>query len=294
MADRVAQAQALEYGQGPVQYDADGYPIGFNGNAQEVLIPSFLAAYTGKSVTSQSLNKFTKIPMPNWKITYDGLRYISWLKQKVRRISLTSGYSSVYTIGSFNRNLLFDESNAVTYGLTDNVDLNGNFIPKYQINQVTISEQFNPLLKVDVTLKNNISFNTAFKRSRNLTLNIDNSQLLQENANSYVVGMGYKMNDVKIFKNGLGKSKVPRTLELNLDINYNFKKSIVRNIYDESQQVSSGNEQFGISFSANYTINELLNCSVYFDRNSSESFILSSFPIRESIFGIKIKYTLTQ
>ncbi len=294
MADRVANAQALEYGQGPVQYDADGYPVGFNGNAQEVLIPSFLAAYTGKSVTSQSLNKFTDIPLPNWKITYDGLRYISWLKQKVKRISLTSGYSSVYTVGSFNRNLLFEESNAVTYGLTDNVDLNGNFIPKYQVNQVTISEQFNPLIKVDITLKNNLSLNTAFKRSRNLTLNIDNSQLLQENANSYVVGAGYRMNDVKIFKGGLGKSKVPRTLEFNLDVNYNFKKSIVRNIYDESQQVNSGNEQFGVSFSANYTINELLNCSVYFDRNSSESFILSSFPIRESIFGIKIKYTLAQ
>lgn len=294
MADRVANAQALEYGQGPVQYDAGGYPIGFNGNAQEVLIPAFLAAYTGKSATTQSLNKFTDIPMPNWKITYDGLRYISWLKKSVKRISLSSGYSSVYTVGNFNRNLLFDESKAVTYGLDDNIDLNGNFIPKYQINQVTISEQFNPLLKVDVTLKNNVSLNTAFKRSRNLTLNIDNSQLLQENANSYVIGMGYRMNDVKIFKNELGKSKVPRTLELNLDINYNFKKSIVRNIYDESQQVNSGREEFGISFNASYTINELLNCTVYFDRNSSESFILSSFPIRESVFGIKIKYTLAQ
>lgn len=294
MARRVADAKALEYGEVPAEEGPDGYPVGFNGNSQEVLIPAFLAAYTGKSATTQSLNKFTDIPLPNWKITYDGLRYISWLKQKVKRISLTSGYSSVYTIGSFNRNLLFDESTAVKPGLTDNLDLNGNFIPKYQINQVTISEQFNPLIKVDVTLKNNMSFNTAFKRSRNLTLNIDNSQLLQENANSYVIGAGYRMNDVKIFKNGLGKSKVPRTLELNLDINYNFKKSIVRNIYDESQQVNSGNEQFGVSFSANYTINELLNCSVYFDRNSSESFILSSFPIRESIFGIKIKYTLTQ
>ena len=294
MARRVADARAAEYGQAPLPDDPDGFPVGFNGNSQEVLIPAFLAAYTGKSATTQSLNKFTDIPLPNWKITYDGLRYISWLKKKVKRISLTSAYSSVYTIGNFSRNLLFDESVAVTPGLTDNIDLNGNFIPKYQINQVTISEQFNPLVKVDVTLKNNMSFNTAFKRSRNLTLNIDNSQLLQEDANSYVVGMGYRMNDVKIFKNELGKSKVPRTLEFNLDINYNFKKSIVRNIYDEGQQVNSGNEQFGVSFSANYTINELLNCSVYFDRNSSESFILSSFPIRESIFGIKIKYTLTQ
>jgi len=293
IANRIANEQAQKYGQGPVQY-VDEFPVGFNGNSQEVLIPAFLAAYTGKSATTQSLNKFTDIPLPNWKVTYDGLRYISWLKKKVKRISLTSAYSSIYTIGSFNRNLLFDESQAVTYGLTDNVDLNGNFIPKYQVNQVTISEQFNPLLKIDVTLKNNISLNTSFKKSRNLTLNIDNSQLLQENANSYDIGMGYLMNDVKIFKNGLGKSKVPRTLELTLNVNYDFQKSIVRNIYDEGQQVNNGREQFGFSFSANYTINELLNCSIYFDRSSSESFVLSSFPIRESIFGIKIKYTLSQ
>lgn len=291
MAGRVAEEQASIHGQPAVQY-VDGYPVGFNGNSQEVLIPSFLAAYTGSSVTTQSLDKFPRIPLPNWKATYDGLRYIKWLKKSVKRISLTSGYSSVYTVGSYNRNLLFDNATAVTPGLTENLDLNGNYIPKYQINQVTISEQFNPLIKVDVTLKNNISFKTEMKRARNLTLNIDNSQLLEENSNGYNIGFGYRINDVKIFKGGLGKSKVPRTLDLNLDVSYAFRKSIVRNIYDESQQVNSGNETFGFSFAANYIINELLSCSIYFDRNASESFVLSSYPVRESIFGIKIKYTL--
>ncbi|MGB0428103.1 MAG: cell surface protein SprA, partial [Flavobacteriales bacterium] len=290
----IAQRLAEQEMNTPVQYDANGYPIGFGESSQEVLIPSFLAAYTGKNASTQSLTKFPKIPMPNWKLSYDGLRNLKFLKKSVKRISFTSGYTSVYTVGGFSRNLLYDEAKAFQYGLDDNIDFSGNFIPKYQINQVNISEQFNPLIKVDITLKNNMSLKTEFKKSRNLSLNIDNSQLLQENLRSYVIGMSYRMNDVKIFKGPLSKSKIPRTLEASFDVNYNYRKSLVRNIYDEGQQVNSGNQVMGFNVELKYTINENLGCTFYVDRNSSEAFILSSFPTRETLVGFKIKYTFNQ
>ena len=64
--------------------DADGFAAGYGRYAQNVLIPAFLAAYTGKSPNSIALvsDKNTNIkdnplgsimPLPNWTVTYTGL-----------------------------------------------------------------------------------------------------------------------------------------------------------------------------------------------------------------------------
>ena len=57
-------------------YGANGFADGYNKSAQDVIISSFLAAYTGKKASSSSLNSLPKIPLPNWRITYGGLSKI--------------------------------------------------------------------------------------------------------------------------------------------------------------------------------------------------------------------------
>jgi cell surface protein SprA len=48
IANRLA---AIHYGGTAFPTDAEGYPVGFGKNTQSVLLPSFLAAYTGFSGT---------------------------------------------------------------------------------------------------------------------------------------------------------------------------------------------------------------------------------------------------
>ena len=57
-----------------------GYPIGYGKNSQQVLIPSFLSAYTGvisrekgRDASKISLSTFRDIPLPNWNVKYTGL-----------------------------------------------------------------------------------------------------------------------------------------------------------------------------------------------------------------------------
>jgi cell surface protein SprA len=296
MAQKVANNYFSEYASGQaIQFDSEGFPIGFNGNSQEVIIPAFLATYLGNDVNNQDLTKFPKIPLPNWKLRYDGLARTKLLKNTFRRVSLGSSYRSTYTVGAFNRNLLFDQINQpFVYGVDGNTDLSGNFIVKNQINQVVISESFDPLVKVDITLKNNLTFNSQYKKGRTMTLNIDNSQMLDEDKYSYVVGGGFRLDDVKIFKKGLGKSKVPRLMEFKLNLSYTYSKTAIRNLYDGASQVSRGGQQFGLNASIDYTINEMLRTSIYFDRNNSLNFANASFGTRQTLFGLKIRYTLPQ
>ena len=77
------------YGSNPYSLDTDGYPEGFGKNSQAVLLPSFLAAYSGKKSSKISLDAFRDIPIPNWTLKYTGLMRNKWFKKRFKRFSLT-------------------------------------------------------------------------------------------------------------------------------------------------------------------------------------------------------------
>lgn len=123
---------------------------------QDVLIPSFLAAYSGKDPGKVKLNPLRELPNINWRVTYTGLNKIKWIQDRVKTISISHGYKSLLTLSSFTSNILFFDTkqqdvNGNDY--TDTTDANASFIPRYQINSVVISEQLSPLISIDVTLK---------------------------------------------------------------------------------------------------------------------------------------------
>ena len=62
--------------------DSTGYPLGYQSTSQDVLIPAFIAAYSGKNASSIGLNNFPNIPLPNWRINFDGLRNVKWIKKE--------------------------------------------------------------------------------------------------------------------------------------------------------------------------------------------------------------------
>ncbi len=62
------------------------YARGYGSTHQDVLIGAFITAYTGSDITKKSTNPFRKLPLPNWRVTYDGLSKIPFIKKKFKRI----------------------------------------------------------------------------------------------------------------------------------------------------------------------------------------------------------------
>ena len=58
---------------------------------QDVLIASFMAAYTGKDANKISLNRFPKVPIPNWRLSYNGLTKYSFFNCGIKSDALTIG-----------------------------------------------------------------------------------------------------------------------------------------------------------------------------------------------------------
>ncbi|MCK5815408.1 MAG: cell surface protein SprA, partial [Flavobacteriaceae bacterium] len=75
--------------------DDTGQPIsGFGLNSQQVMLPSFVAAYSGKDASSVTTSAFRDIPLPNWTMTYKGFMRIPWFKENFQSFSVSHGYRS--------------------------------------------------------------------------------------------------------------------------------------------------------------------------------------------------------
>jgi cell surface protein SprA len=79
--------------------DTTNYPVGYGPGSQDVLIPAFIAAYTGQSATSVGLSAFPSIPIPNWRFTYTGLSKIEFLKKYFKQVNIGHAYRSTYAVG---------------------------------------------------------------------------------------------------------------------------------------------------------------------------------------------------
>src|SRR5690606_11358985 len=106
----------------------------------------------------------------------------------ITSLTLTHGYNNRYTINSYNSLIRYAETN----GAPSERDINDNFLPEFQFQQVSIFEQFAPLLGIDARFKNSLTANAEFRRARTLNLSLQNSQLAMLSDQSFVLGMGYR------------------------------------------------------------------------------------------------------
>ncbi|MCX6232896.1 MAG: cell surface protein SprA [Bacteroidetes bacterium] len=263
------------------------FPVGYGSTTQQVLIPAFLAAYSGRDPNSIGLNPFPKIPIPNWTLNYTGLSKIKALKNLFKTISISNGYHSTYSVGSFTNNILSKED---ANGNETVKNMLGNYVSKKQIDQVSISEQFSPLFRIELSWVNSLLTNIEFKKSRNLSLSFTNNQLTELTSNEFIVGLGYRIKDVEIIIGKLLKSDI--TLKLDFSIRSN--KTVLRRIDQNINQISQGQQVISLNFSADYMLNERFTLRAFFDKVINNPFISSSFPNSTTNAGISIRFSLAQ
>lgn len=273
------------------------YNDGYGGTQQEVLTAAFLAAYSGKSASSVDLDPFIKIPKPNWRITYDGLSKIPLFKKWFNNVSISHGYRSTFNVNNYQRNLFYTENNESPSAR----DFSENFIARKEIGQVSISEQFSPLLGVDVTWKNNIQTRVEFKKDRNLSLSFVGTQLTEVKGNEVVVGFGYRIPKfdlpMKLFgkkKSGKGTPAGANSLNLTADFSLRKNVTIVRKMLEGINQPTAGLNVFSLKMSADYAVSERLNVRLFFETTSNTPVISTSYPTTNTTAGVAIRFSLAQ
>lgn len=269
-----------------------------NMNSAEVLIPAFLAAYTGKDANSISLSPFPAIRsmLPNWRVTFDGLIRVPTVKKYFKSVMLSHQYRCTYNIGSY-----LGQSSWVDAGLGDNLGFtlgaSDEAVPSapYSISSVSLTESFSPLLGVDATMLNNVTIRADYTTTRNLNLNISSYQIVEALSNKFTVGLGYKFAEFnKILK--MKKTRdFSNDLTVRLDFSYDRMQSLIRKIEDVTTQATSGNIAKTIQFSADYGLSRALTLRAFYDLQINEPLISSaSYPTSNSNYGVAIRFSLAQ
>ena len=272
----------------PTEYDNGDTVLtgGYGATSQEVMIPAFLAAYTGTNPSNSKLTAFPKIPLPNWRITYDGFIKIPYIKERFRQFTIGHSYRSTYSVGSYQTNLNYVDGDEI------NME-NMSYHVAREISQVTINEQFSPLFKIDMIWKNSLLTKLEFKKSRVLALSLANNQLTETGSQEYVLGIGYRVKNFELnfFSGGRGK-KVSSDLDLKLDFNLMNNKTVIRKVIEDVEQITMGQQLIKIKFSADYVLNQRLNIKFFYDKAITNPFVSTTFPSSITNLGFSLRFTL--
>ncbi len=296
IANRLAYGNAkwVEEGERYI-YDSVGeafYPHGYGAISPEVVLYSFLSAYGGKNPESISLNPFPKRPIPNWTVNYNGLTQIPFIQRLFKTVNITHAYRSAYSVSTWRTNVEYDPKNTTKTYANSNM-----FIPKYDIGQVTISEQFAPLLGVDVGLHNSLTARVEFKKQRNLTLSFINNQLTEVVGNELIIGAGYRLRNLSFIVSsvtGGNATRASNDLILKVDLGFRTDKTTLRRIDERNSQVSAGQRKINIYVTADYTFSNRLSMQAYFRRDMSDPFVSSQFKNSNTAGGVTMRFSLAQ
>ena len=268
---------------------------GYSLISQEVLIPAFLAAYTGSDANNYGLGWKKGTPLPNWNLNYDGLMKIKWFKDKFQALTLSHSYRSTYSVQNIATNLAYTDS-ITTNPFNEPRNINGDFMNAELINQISISEQFSPLIGVNVRMKNSVSFRFDYKKDRNINLSLANNQVNEVKGTEYTIGVGYILKDIRFnfITTGAAKKPVQSNLELKVDLSIRDNITVIRRIVEELDQVNAGQRIVNIKFSADYAISQRVTAKLFYDHNISQYKISTAFPTSGINAGITIRVALGQ
>jgi cell surface protein SprA len=300
----------------------------------DVMVPAFLAAYTGGNPRTRSLDIFPALTkmLPNWNVSYKGLGNLPWVRDNFKSVTLTHGYKCVYAVGSYNSYSSWIEAmgSGGSLGYVQNTTT-GLYQPSsaFDIGTVSINESFSPLIGLNMTFNNNMTLKMEYKTTRVLALSMTSAQLNETGSNDIVVGWGYKINDFrigKLFGSGKASAKASKKnkskkgsqrntedttasststtsnkstfahdLNLRFDFSFRNQDAIKRDLQTSLCEATSGSKAIKTSAQIDYTVSRMVTLSIYYDRQRSQPLLSSSsYPTVTQDFGMSMKFSLTR
>ncbi len=296
---------------------ADGYNVGYGKYSVDVLIPSFIAAYTGQSPESVALVKQNNpniksnpfraiIPKPNWRIDYNGLSRVKGLEKIFTNFTLSHGYTSNLSMNGFTSALLYQDVSR--YGYPSFIDTSSkNYIPYYLVPNITIQEQFSPLIGIDMMFTNQLQAKFEYAKSRTLSLSLIDFQLSEQRSTEFTIGAGYRKKGLKMpfnipwpkFLRSKEDSKNASSKlenEINFRLDFKIRDNVTANsrLDQDNNFATAGSKEITISPTIDYFLSNRVNIKFYFDQRKVMPYISSSAPVTNTRAGVQVRISLAQ
>ncbi|MGC4128527.1 MAG: cell surface protein SprA [Bergeyella sp.] len=271
--------------------DGDGFGDDYDLRNAYVLIPAFKAAIEGKSPTTIGNPKKSGFPLPNWRVTYSGLKNIPIVNHYFSKFDILHAYTSTYTATGIQSNMDYYNDPGAYYqdGISGG---DGNKINPYTFSQVGYVETFSPLIGADVTMRNNMQLRFQYNRDRAYILGLVNQTLTEDSGNEFIFGLGYIIKELPVKINIKGKSTTVKSdLNIRGDFSIRDGQTRITNIYQNDSQVTGGQTMMSMKLSADYNLSENLNLKFFYDQLVTKYKISTAFPLSTIRAGLTATFT---
>jgi cell surface protein SprA len=174
----------------------------------------------------------------------------------------------------------------------------GNFIPKAQFSIISITEQFSPLIKIDMGWVNSLLSDFEWRRSRNLSFSFVNNQLTEMATDEYIVGLGYRFKNIRLSFISLGaagkKSRYASDLNLKFDFSLRRNMTVLRRVDEIINEVSTGSQVTSIAFTADYNLSQRFSLRFYFNKDINSPYVSNQYRTSVTKGGLTLRVTLAQ
>lgn len=311
ISQRLGLANKYNVESGNINPNAEGYYYGYGKYATDVLIPAFVAAYTGKdpnkiglldqSNAKISSNPFRKfLPMPNWKIDYTGLSRIKGLDKIFSNVTISHGYTGSLSMNGFNSALLYQDVSR--YSFPSFYDTTSkNYVPYFLIPNITIQEQFAPLFGIDMMFTNQFQGKLEITKQRTLSLSLIDYQLSETRSTEFAIGAGYRKKGLRLpfplpgfLADKNSKNKLDNEINFRFDFRIRDNVTVNNRLDQDATLPTSGSKEITISPSVDYFLSSRVNVKLFFDQRRVTPYISSSPPTVNTRAGVQVRISLAQ
>jgi cell surface protein SprA len=281
------------------------YKKGYTGFSQDVLLPAFIAAYSGHSANDAPLLNYDQsqgmrsdpfkyfYPMPNWRVTYNGLSKLPFFARYVTSLVVNHSYTGTMSMNGFSSNLLYNDLYGL--GFPSFIDSNShNYVPFYTVPNVTISQAFNPLIGFDASFRNNVTGKFEIRKSKTESLGMTDYQVAETSSTEYVIGFGYRIKNLKLPISIFGVTRLKNELIFKFDLGLRDDKSSNNYLSNNIGVITSGQKVLRISPTVDYSVSPKLTLHFYYDRTQTIPYVSSSYPITTAKGGVTLRFIFAQ
>ena len=281
-----------------------GYAKGYGPFSQDVLIPSFLAAYGGRDAYNAALIDYTHdkvrnnpfryfLPMPNWRVNYNGLSKLPFFSKRMNSFIIDHAFTGTMAMNSMNSSLLFGDLYGL--GFPSFIDSNSkNYVPYFQVPNVTITQAFNPLIGFNAAFKNNLTAKFEVRKSKTQSLSLIDYQVGENASTEYVIGGGFRKKGIRLPFPVFGVKRLKNELIFKLDIGIRDDKTSNTFLANNVNVTSRGQKTIRVNPTINYSVNDLLTLLIFFDRQQTIPYVSNAFPATTTRAGVTLRFNFAQ
>ena len=167
----------------------------------------------------------------------------------------------------------------------------GDFMNSMLYSNINLTELFSPLIRLDFEMNNSVKILAELRKDRTLSLSFDNNLLTEIHGNEYIIGLGYRLKDIRFATRIGGRQTVLKSdLNFRADLSLRQNETIVRYLDLENSQITAGQDIYGLTFKADYALSKNLTAIFYYDHAFATYAISTAYPQTTIRSGITLRY----